>query len=106
MTKILEDLQCYVTSRAVSGAIPVHDGEDIQHTDEVFHRILLGGDQLTCARVRGAQAIRCNQESSSTRLEGFIDTCEDWHAKVILLKVNTYIRFNSLIMLYTEYIAA
>lgn len=88
MTKILESLQCYVPSRTTCGLLQLDCGETIDHTDNVFHKIILGGDQLTCARVRGAQAIRANQETSSTRLEGFIDSCEDWHAKVTLLKVN------------------
>lgn len=88
MTKILESLQCYVPSRTTSGVLQLDSGETIDYTNNVFHKIILGGDQLTCARVRSAQAIRANQETSSTRLEGFIDACEDWHAKVTLLKVS------------------
>ena len=90
MIAILEDLHKYVpmvtsvtkTSVTVEGEV-----EDCSITEDHFHRILLGGDQLTAARVRGAQRIRSNSERSLDRLEGFEPTSEDWHAKGILLAV-------------------
>ena len=61
--------------------------EDCYVTEDRFHCMLLGGDQLTAARARGAQRIRSNSERSLDRLEGFEPTSEDWHAKGILLAV-------------------
>lgn len=52
--------------------------------DVVYHEILLGGDQLTYARVRGAQSMRVNHENSAA---GFIPVVEDWHAKMTFMKV-------------------
>ena len=52
-----------------------------------FNHILIGGDQLTCATVRGSQRIRGNSYSGRDRLEGLIPVSEDWHAKMCLMKV-------------------
>ena len=49
--------------------------------------ILFGGDQLTVARARGAQKAKVNSTSPSSRLEGLVPMIEDWHSKVVLLKV-------------------
>ena len=51
------------------------------------HPILLGGDQLSQARARTALKVKCNGERPSSRLEGFILTIEDWHAKLCLFQV-------------------
>lgn len=53
----------------------------------VLHTSLAGGDQLTAARARGSQQIRCNSERGKDRLEGLQPVVEDWHAKVCLLGV-------------------
>ena len=50
--------------------------------------ILIGGDQLTAARARGAQKAKANALSPSDRLEGLVPMVEDWHAKVVLLSVS------------------
>lgn len=50
--------------------------------------ILIGGDQLTVARARGAQKATANALSPSDRLEGLVPMVEDWHAKVTLLSVS------------------
>ena len=55
---------------------------------DFFHNILLGGDQLTCARVRGGQRIRENSCTGRARLEGLVPVIEDWHAKVCLMQVS------------------
>ena len=56
---------------------------------DYFHAILLGGDQMTCARVRGGQRIRENSESGKARLEGLVPAIEDWHAKVCFMQVRS-----------------
>ena len=61
---------------------------DITEIDH-FHHILFGGDQLTCARARGAQRIRQNAVTVQSRLEGFVPVIEDWHTKACLLEVRT-----------------
>ena len=42
-------------------------------------KVLLGGDQLTCERVRGAQKARL-QACGKKKLQQFIAKIEDWHA--------------------------
>ena len=54
---------------------------------DYFHNILVGGDQLTCARVRGGQRIRENSCTGRKRLEGLVPVIEDWHAKVCFMQV-------------------
>ena len=57
---------------------------------EVTHQLLLGGDQLTSARIRGCHAIRVNSTSDSQKLVGFIPCAEDWRT---LLKVYIFILY-------------
>ena len=69
----------------------VHSDKNIEHLSlkvDHFHHILLGGDQLTVARVRGAQRIRNNSENGRACLEGFHAVAEDWHTKLCYLKVS------------------
>ena len=49
---------------------------------------LIGGDQLTVARVCGNAAARIDHQIKKDRLEGFVPVVEDWHAKQCHLKVN------------------
>ena len=51
------------------------------------HKLLFGGDQLTVARIRGAQTAMCNATDSHMKLEGFIPTIQDWHTQVVLVEV-------------------
>ena len=45
------------------------------------HRIVVGGDQLTAARIRAAQKGKLNGQTPLSRLEGIISVAEDWHTK-------------------------
>ena len=51
------------------------------------HPILVGGDQLTAARARTACKAKANEDKPALRLEGLVPVAEDWHPKVIFLKV-------------------
>ena len=42
---------------------------------------------MTVARIRGAQMIRGNSETSEERFEGLLPVAEDWHAKMCFLEV-------------------
>lgn len=50
--------------------------------------LILGGDQMTSARVRGSQRIRSNSERGVDRLQGVVPVTEDWHAKMCFLEVH------------------
>lgn len=42
---------------------------------------LIGGDQLTVARVRGSAAAHVDHQTKRDQLEGFVPVIENWHAK-------------------------
>ena len=52
-----------------------------------FHGILFGRDQLTRKRAETAKHTRKNSTTPTTKLEGLILICEDWHAKKVFLEV-------------------
>lgn len=54
-----------------------------------FHRILVGGDQLTAARARSAKKHMANALTPAGRLEGLVPMAEDWHTKAALLGVSS-----------------
>ena len=80
MIKILQHLQRYIPTKTIP-----RQHESSSNISQ--HKLLLGGDQLTVARVRGAQIAMCNGSNPVKRLEGFIPVIQDWHAKVVLLEV-------------------
>ena len=94
MVEILDSIHEYVPTKRTPQEfdIPNEDENDgIEHISvpvDHFYHILLGGDQLTVARIRGAQSIRNNSENGQSCLGGFIPVAEDWHAKMCYLKVS------------------
>lgn len=70
-------------------------GDEIKLDMYSFHHILIGGDQLTAARVRGAKKIRANSDNALGRLEGLVPVCEDWHAKQCFMGVRVIYYFCS-----------
>ena len=47
-----------------------------------IHPILIGGDQLTACRARGAKKAKVNSFEAESRLDGLIPVAEDWHARL------------------------
>ena len=66
------------------------NGSTIKFDETNFFQILFGGDQLTVARAHGAQALRATHDTAKERLEGLCPVLEDWHARMILLKVSLH----------------
>lgn len=64
------------------------DGSLTTYKEDYLHGILLGGDQLTCARARSCQRARMNADCASDALAGLAPCCEDWHTKAIFLSVS------------------
>ena len=50
--------------------------------DYLYHKLLLGGDQLTIARSRSSIAIRADHDLAREHLEGLLPVVEDWHTKM------------------------
>ena len=90
MCSILEHLHQYVPLISEVCVFQSDDHNEVSTTQYTFHNLVLGGDPLTVARVRGLQAIRCHEDNSLDRLEGFLGVPQDWHAHVTLLKVWVY----------------
>lgn len=44
---------------------------------------------MTAARVRSSQRLMSNSETEVERLEGMTALVEDWHAKVVFLRVSS-----------------
>jgi len=114
MVEILEELQKYVPSHTHHESVKVPGVESSKEViiDE-FHQIILGnlarlpcthiqlcvtsmyvyimiigGDQLTAARIRSSKRIRSNSTRGKDRLDGVETVVEDWHARMCLLMVS------------------
>lgn len=90
MSHILTHYMKLVPTREAKGQHTLPNGISISFDDTRFHEILIGGDQLTVARVRGAQAIRDTHDKRVDRFEGVIPVVEDWHARMTFLKVYVF----------------
>ena len=89
MSVIMDILHKYVPTKVEFADVPFEDF-DIEDCEEyMYHRLLLGGDQLTVARSRTSIAIRADHDLKKEHLEGLLPVVEDWHTKQTLLKVNT-----------------
>ena len=88
MVDILTHLHQYVPQKELTRSVEVPgQGHPETIKSEALHYLLIGGDQLTSERVKGAQSVRKNSMHSAGRLEGFVAISEDWHAKVCFLQV-------------------
>ena len=80
------NLHRYVPTIVTEEKVDVGEGKKLSIPIYYFHNILLGGDQLTCARIRGVQGLRQNSKSGA-RSDGFVPMIEDWHAGVCFMQV-------------------
>ena len=88
MSQIMECLHKYVPSESHNEQFELPSGNELTVKYDKMLHILVGGDQLTVARMRSVQETLHNSNSASERLEGLVPVVEDWHAKVIFLKVS------------------
>ena len=93
MGKILEELhiKCVPTNRS-EGELTLPNGHTIPVDDTQFFQTLLGGDQLTVARVRGTVGLRRTHDKPLDHLDGILPVVEDWHARMTLMKVHLIYR--------------
>ncbi len=88
MVEIVTHLHQYVPAIEFEEEIVIpSSGEAVKVPKARFSPVLLGGDQLTAARVRGAKKAKVSADVPSTRLEGIIPVAEDWHTKMNFLGV-------------------
>ena len=88
MIEILKHLHQYVPEEETEEEVYISSEQRCVKKHTVHqHKLLFGGDQLTVARIRGAQTAMCNATNSRMKLEGFIPTIQDWHTQVVLIEV-------------------
>ena len=90
MVEIIERHHQYVPTKSQINQQLLSTGVIATVCDANFHKILMGGDLLTAARGRGAQAIRMNGGNAISRLEGLQMFALDWHTKMNMLEVRNY----------------
>jgi len=84
MVKIVSHMQQYVPALNCSDVTYIPSLMQRVATPEVvFHKKLFGGNQLTAARIRGAQMAKSNRKTALNRLDGVIPVVEDWHTEVL-----------------------
>lgn len=88
MVDILKHLHQYVPSVPFFTDQVISTGEDVKEEKASIRRIIVGGDQLTSARIRAGQKGKLNGQSPAKRLEGIVPAVEDWHAKANFLGVS------------------
>lgn len=59
-----------------------------EETLETMRPIPIGGDQLTCERIRGAHMAVYDLDTPEERLEGLFCMIEDFHEKMNYLEVS------------------
>lgn len=101
MLDIMLKLQEYVPKEdSVKYHQIVSTGECVSVHNTRYHRILFGGDQLTCQRARGVQKAMKNADMPKLKCEGMLPVAEDWHTKLCLIGVSLYVHCLSMINLF------
>eukprot|EP00731_Ephydatia_muelleri_P025731 Em0017g814a len=90
MVDILDVLHQYVPKTTTTQTYNTCAEDGSTRTTEVhidhINPVLIGGDQLTVARVRGSQDALLNSESGMQRVQGLIPVIEDWHTKMCYMQ--------------------
>ncbi|XP_061165566.1 uncharacterized protein LOC133174462 [Saccostrea echinata] len=60
---------------------------EVREENSAMRTIPLGGDQLSCERVRGAHMVRLDSDTPEERLEGCMSMIEDFHEKMNFIQM-------------------
>jgi len=96
MCSTLKSLHEYVPKKSYQLTFYLPE-EDFVVSEDSYHRLLLGGDQLTTCCSRGARTARRHDDVTSERFDGLIPMTEDWHARMTLTRVIVISDFGVLI---------
>ena len=91
MIDILTHLHQYVPAVSSTCEWIISTGVKVATEKRAFHRILVGGDQLTAARARSVLDVKLNRQTPLMKLEGIVTVAEDWHRKAINVFTDTKI---------------
>ena len=86
MCSVLDSFTKYVPIKESSKSIQIND-KSYTYDDTKLIQLMLFGDQLTAARVRGAAQLRSSQTEAKDTLQGFVPVIADWHSKICLVEV-------------------
>ena len=86
MSHIMESFNQYIPVEESVATIDIV-GNEHTYDSSRMHKLLFFGDHLTVARARGAAVLREPQKKRLERLEAFIPTIADWHARMCLVQV-------------------
>ena len=90
MVDIMDHLNQYVPTEVTHTTVQIPGRAPKRMQIDTMHKVLVGGDQLTVARMKGAKSMREDSQHDAGRLDGFIPVVEDWHTKVCLLEVRLF----------------
>ena len=90
MVDIMDHLNQYVPTEVTHTTVQIPGRAPKRMQIDTMHKVLIGGDQLTVARMKGAKSMREDSQHDAGRLDGFIPVVEDWHTKVCLLEVRLF----------------
>ena len=89
MSIILERFIQLVPTLPQTSTQVLPNGDKLESDDTKFAPDLIGGDQLTVARVRGTQALGTTEKKVVDRLGALLAVIEDWHTRMAAMKVYT-----------------
>lgn len=89
MCLILDELQQYCPTLSEEVDVTLPDGQIMTHKQVKVYEVGFGGDQLTCARVKGAQGLRKGHDFADHQLQSFVPFVEDWHCRLTFVTVCT-----------------
>ncbi len=88
MIEIVRHLHQYVPTIEYEEELTIPSiGEAVKVAKAKFSPLLLGGDQLTAARARGAKKAKVSSDLPIERLEGIVPVTEDCHTKMNFMGV-------------------
>ena len=91
MAEIMTEMHKYVPTKLYEEEYFDEDEDDVIRLSRAsIHPILIGGDQLTACRARGAKKAKVNSFVAESRLDSLIPVAEDWHARFNFIEVSTF----------------
>lgn len=104
MAEILSHLQQYAPCVPYERQVKLTTGEVVKEKTANMHRIIVSGDQLTAARIRGAQKAKLNGVSPEKRLEALVSSFADWHTRANFLGVCSLQEFYGIIHIMLSFL--
>ena len=86
MCDVLDNFTTYVPMQESSKTLEMN-GKSYTYDDTKLIQLLIFGDQLTVARIRGAEQLRDCQVEAKDTLQEFVAVIADCHSRICLVEV-------------------